>query len=173
MPQDGTMIRGPIDSILSLRFPRSSKGSFSHMSDGWHWLLARGLSSSLWGLSLWASLSFLIEWQLASPEPVVPRERQPGGRSILPVTQPQKSHSITSSDFLVGAVPKPDQFQGQGTEIPPVSRKTVEVTLLFLLLFWLCLWHVEVLWPQVEPEPQQWQCWILNPLSHQGAPEVM
>ena len=37
--------------------------------------------------------------------------------------------------------------------------------------------HVEVPWPVVEPEPQQWpetqqwQCWILSPLSHEGTPD--
>ena len=46
---------------------------------------------------------------------------------------------------------------------------------LFLFLFWLHPCHVEVPRPGVEatlqqqPEPQQWQHWILNLLSHQGA----
>ena len=32
------------------------------------------------------------------------------------------------------------------------------------------LWHREVPGPGIEPEPQQWQCWILNLLDHQGTP---
>ena len=32
--------------------------------------------------------------------------------------------------------------------------------------------HAEVPRPGIEPEPQQWQCWILNPLSHQGTPSL-
>lgn len=37
-------------------------------------------------------------------------------------------------------------------------------------LFWLSLWHVEVLWPGIKPMTHQWQCQILNHLSHQGMP---
>ena len=46
----------------------------------------------------------------------------------------------------------------------------------FDLGFWLCPWHVEVPGPGIKPapelwpEPLQWQCWILNPLSHKGTP---
>ena len=48
----------------------------------------------------------------------------------------------------------------------------------FFFFFWPCLQHQhgEVpgpgikLAPQRRPEPQQWQCQILNPLSHQGTP---
>ena len=41
-----------------------------------------------------------------------------------------------------------------------------------LFCFWLCPWHEEVPRPGTEPEPQEWQCWILNPLSHQGIPNT-
>ena len=27
--------------------------------------------------------------------------------------------------------------------------------------------------PGIKPVPQQWQCWILNPLSHQGTPRLL
>ena len=33
----------------------------------------------------------------------------------------------------------------------------------FFFFFWLCLCHVE---------PQQWQRWITNPMSHQGTPPL-
>ena len=42
------------------------------------------------------------------------------------------------------------------------------------LFIWLHLWHMEVPGPGIEPMPwqpfqlQQWQCWIVNLLSHQG-----
>ena len=48
--------------------------------------------------------------------------------------------------------------------------------LLLLLLFLLCPQHIEVPRPRIEPmsqqspKPQQWQQWILSPLSHQGTP---
>ena len=38
------------------------------------------------------------------------------------------------------------------------------------LVCWPCLCHVEVPRPAMEPEPQQGQHQILNPLSHQGTP---
>ena len=38
--------------------------------------------------------------------------------------------------------------------------------------FWLHPWHVDVSEPRIKPTPQQLQHWILNPLSHQGAPET-
>ena len=44
--------------------------------------------------------------------------------------------------------------------------------------FWSHQWHVEVPAPGIELmsqqwlESQQWQCQILNPLSHQGTPET-
>ena len=51
----------------------------------------------------------------------------------------------------------------------------------FFFFSWLHLWPVYVprpgiepvpqQWPKTQwPEPQQWQCQILNPLSHQGTP---
>ena len=46
----------------------------------------------------------------------------------------------------------------------------------FFFFFWPCPQHTEVprsgaeLLPQQGPKSQQWQCWILNPLSHQGTP---
>ena len=39
-----------------------------------------------------------------------------------------------------------------------------------LHFFWLYPQHVEVLRPGIKPKPQQWQCWILNPLNHQETP---
>ena len=33
-------------------------------------------------------------------------------------------------------------------------------------------WHVEVPGPGIRPEPRQWQCRILNLLSHQGTPDI-
>ena len=36
--------------------------------------------------------------------------------------------------------------------------------------FWLHLQHVEVPKPVIQHMPQQWQCWVLNPLDHQGTP---
>ena len=30
--------------------------------------------------------------------------------------------------------------------------------------------HAEVSWPGIKPVPQQWQCWILNLLCHEGTP---
>ena len=36
--------------------------------------------------------------------------------------------------------------------------------------FWPHPWHAEVSGPRIELEPQQWQCQILNPVSHQGTP---
>ena len=45
--------------------------------------------------------------------------------------------------------------------------------------FWSCSWHLEVPGAQTEPTPQQrpklqqWQGWILNPLSHQGTPPTI
>ena len=38
--------------------------------------------------------------------------------------------------------------------------------------FWPHLWPWEVPRPGTEPAPQQWQCWTLNPLSHQRAPSM-
>ena len=41
------------------------------------------------------------------------------------------------------------------------------------------MWYVEVPWsgvehlPQQQPEPQQWQLWIPNPLSHQETPKIL
>ena len=43
---------------------------------------------------------------------------------------------------------------------------------LFLLIFLVPSWHVEVPRPGIEPPRQQWQCQILNPLSHQGSPKA-
>ena len=40
----------------------------------------------------------------------------------------------------------------------------------FFLSFCLCLKHTEVPRSGIEPAPQQWQRWILNPLCHQGTP---
>ena len=37
---------------------------------------------------------------------------------------------------------------------------------------WLYPWHTKVPRPGVELTLQQWQCWILNPLCHQGTPKV-
>ena len=36
--------------------------------------------------------------------------------------------------------------------------------------FWSPSQHVGIAGPGIEPMPQQWQRWILNPLSHQGTP---
>ena len=36
--------------------------------------------------------------------------------------------------------------------------------------FFALLWHVGVPAPMTESVPQQWQHWVLNPLSHQGTP---
>ena len=55
----------------------------------------------------------------------------------------------------------------------------------FLLLFWFWLWFFgctngmrkfldqDLSRDQQWPEPQMWQCWILNPLSHQGTPKFL
>ena len=43
-------------------------------------------------------------------------------------------------------------------------------TLLFVCLFLAHLWHAEVPKPGTELQPEQWQCWILNLLGHQGTP---
>ena len=46
------------------------------------------------------------------------------------------------------------------------------------VFFWLCPQLVAVSAPGMEPAsqhqggPQPWQCWILNPLSHQGTPSI-
>ena len=42
---------------------------------------------------------------------------------------------------------------------------------LFVYLFWPSPQHVEVPGPEIKPKLQQWQHWILNPLSHQGTPK--
>ena len=48
----------------------------------------------------------------------------------------------------------------------------------FFFSIWLCLQHVEVLRPGIEPVPLQWpkplwwQCWILNLLCHRRPPQV-
>lgn len=39
-----------------------------------------------------------------------------------------------------------------------------------LPLFGLCPRYAEVPGPRIEPIPQQWQHWTINPLSHQGTP---
>ena len=41
---------------------------------------------------------------------------------------------------------------------------------IFRIFFWPRPQPEEVSWPGIEPEPQQWQCGILNLLSHQGTP---
>ena len=42
---------------------------------------------------------------------------------------------------------------------------------LFLFFFFFFFWpHAEVPRPGIEPKPQQWQCQIVSPLSHQGTP---
>lgn len=46
----------------------------------------------------------------------------------------------------------------------------VSILQMTFFFFWLCWWHVEVPRPRIEPMPQQWPNWILNPLSHQGTP---
>ena len=38
----------------------------------------------------------------------------------------------------------------------------------FSFSFWPRLWHEEVSGPKIKPTPLQGQCWILNPLCHQG-----
>ena len=38
----------------------------------------------------------------------------------------------------------------------------------FFFFFWLYPQHTKVPGPGIRPMPQQWQCQILNPLSHQG-----
>ena len=49
----------------------------------------------------------------------------------------------------------------------------------YLLFFWLCLWCVGVPGPVTEPVPQQWplsqqwQCRVLNLMSHQGTPNYL
>ena len=52
---------------------------------------------------------------------------------------------------------------------------------LFFCLFVFCFWLCHGTWsfgpgtelvPQQWPKPRQWQCQILNPLSHQGTPHV-
>ena len=40
----------------------------------------------------------------------------------------------------------------------------------FFFFFWLCLQHMEVPRPGIEPTPQQWKYWILNSLCRQGNP---
>ena len=40
--------------------------------------------------------------------------------------------------------------------------------LLFLLSFWPHLWCVRVPGPGIRPVPQQWQCWVVYRLYHQG-----
>lgn len=37
----------------------------------------------------------------------------------------------------------------------------------FILNFWPCSWHAEVLGPAIEPVPQQWQHQVFKLLSHQ------
>ena len=74
-------------------------------------------------------------------------------------------------------------FQGnamQGLEeeekFHTIQSLQLRLLFLFLFLFWPHPWHVEVLWPGIKrapqqwPKPQQWQHWILSPLSHQGIP---
>ena len=36
--------------------------------------------------------------------------------------------------------------------------------------FWPHPWHAQVPRPEIKPPPQQWQCQVLNLLSHQGTP---
>ena len=40
------------------------------------------------------------------------------------------------------------------------------------VFFWPCSEHMEVPKPGIKPIPQQWQHWILNPLSHQRTPSL-
>lgn len=43
----------------------------------------------------------------------------------------------------------------------------------FFFYIWLCPWHSKVSRPGIKPmplqwpEPQQWRCWVLNPVNHQ------
>lgn len=39
--------------------------------------------------------------------------------------------------------------------------------------FWLCLPHVEVLEPGIQPAPQRWQCRILHPLCYKRTPSLV
>ena len=54
-----------------------------------------------------------------------------------------------------------------------------ESCFIYLFFFWQLVWHVEIHGPgidpkpQQQPEPRQWQCLILNPLSHQKTPRIL
>ena len=51
----------------------------------------------------------------------------------------------------------------------PEHRMTV-FDLSFFFFFWPHPQHAEGPGPGTEPLPQQWQCWILKPLGHEGTP---
>ena len=62
----------------------------------------------------------------------------------------------------------------------PITKHEIIFTCGKIILhtfFWSWLWHAEVPGSGIKPVPQQWpkpqqsQCWILNQLSHQGAPD--
>ena len=62
----------------------------------------------------------------------------------------------------------------EGPRVACNKWQEVDLCLLFLPLFFFPFWpypqHAEVPRPVIEPTLQQWQCGILNPLSHRGTP---
>ena len=60
--------------------------------------------------------------------------------------------------------------------VPQIQRQQTVDSMKASLIYasfsfvWPCPWHAEVSRPGIKPMPQQQQCRILNPLSHQGIP---
>ena len=69
-----------------------------------------------------------------------------------------------TSWFLVGFVTT--EPQGELLKFPKCLQMQISVC---FVLFWPHPGHVEVPGPEMEPAPQQWQCWILN---HQATREL-
>lgn len=97
----------------------SSKGTFTHMSGNWCWLLNGGLCSSPCPLPLWARLGFHTEWRVGSKGKCP--EEEPGRNHITLSDLSLRSHTVTLVTFhSLRQSQNPARVQVKGKWAPPL-----------------------------------------------------
>lgn len=55
----------------------------------------------------------------------------------------------------------------------PFIKEKIMYFYFFKLIYFDCTHGMGSSWTRIQPEPQKWQCWILNRQSHQGTPKKL